>query len=142
MTVEVKISTTRTTDEIRELLKLEGRCFKDRAWDRRQMYRAFNKSKAVWLARCDGTIIGYLALWVHHGKYHIGAVAVDKEFRGQGLASRMMRLAESYVRRRRRKHIELYVLAENPAQILYFHRGYRATGFRFNKEAIVMTKEL
>lgn len=140
MSVEVKISTARTPDEIRELLRLEKRCFEDRAWNYRQMYRAFHKSKAVWPARFDSRIIGYLALWIHRGRYYIGSVAVDRKFRGQGVASRMMSLAEKYVRRRRRKKIELRVLADNPAQFLYYHRGYRATGFIY--PSIVMTKEL
>jgi ribosomal protein S18 acetylase RimI-like enzyme len=61
---------------------------------------------------------------------HICSVDVTPAFRGQGIASAMMEEVEKFYREKGFVEAWLEVQVDNPAQILYFKRGYRVCKFK------------
>lgn len=116
-------------------------------WNRETMGAVLETSD-VWVARDrDGDPIGYLAGWVSRGTPEIGALSVLSDYRGRGIGRVLMNRAEKFYRVKGFMQAQLRVQTQNPAQVMYFMRGYRATGFikrTFDKDrdVLVMRKDL
>lgn len=145
------IRNTFEDDDLPVLYEIEKECFeKEFRWAEPVFKRALlnaRKQNFVWVARISGRIAGFLLAGVENGKASIETANVARVHRRKGVASKLIAACEKDLKRRGFKIIKLEVWTENPAQILYFQLGYRASGFKRNyyrlrAHAISMSKKL
>ncbi|MDR1856976.1 MAG: ribosomal protein S18-alanine N-acetyltransferase [Desulfovibrio sp.] len=128
---------------------LEGRCF-SLPWTSQQYRSALQRpSFAAFGAFIDGTLAGYVSLFVSADEAEIVNVGVLPQFRGQGLARRLMSLTLDALRRTGRNRAVLDVREGNgPALGLYASLGFSEAGRRrgyyvdTGEDAIVMELRL
>lgn len=101
----------------------------------------------LWLIRDNGKIIGFLIAEDRKGRGYISTVDILPKYRGRGLATRLMVLAERAYRRRGYRWMRLHVESNNPAQTLYFKLGYRVVAhlqdyYRRGSHGLTMEKRL
>ena len=82
----------------------------------------------------DGVIHGDIGLWVdqNHASLHraMFGMCMDKDYRGQGWGSKLMKTAIEYAKGLKLEYIDLYVLEGNePAIALYKKFGFTETGY-------------
>ncbi|HEY5717817.1 MAG TPA: GNAT family N-acetyltransferase/peptidase C39 family protein, partial [Motiliproteus sp.] len=114
--------------DLEALLALENRCFVTDKLSRRSL-RHFLRGlhSCCFVAEHQGLITGYILLLFRRGSSlaRIYSLAVDPDFRGQGIASRLMRAAECSAAEQHCMFIRLEVREENHAAIaLYLADGY------------------
>ncbi len=147
----IAIRNTFSPEELPTLYSIECECFtKEFRWAeslfKRELSAALSKNN-VWVIEVDGIIAGFLLAGDDHGRGHIETVNIRKAYRRQGLACRLISAAEREFKKRGYSEMKLEVHVDNPAQILYFNLGYRATQirrhyYRLNSHAIRMSKKL
>lgn len=118
-------------DELPALYEVEKECFsKEFRWAepifRKELSLALPKNN-VWVCEVDGKIAGFLLAAEERGRGHIETVNIGKKYRRQGLATKLIAACEKEFKRRGYKEMKLEVHTDNPAQVLYFHLGYRIT---------------
>lgn len=82
----------------------------------------------------DGEVVGTMRLIVRDNVVRIGRVAVDRAWRGLGIASRLLERAEEYGQRQRADALRL--AAQTHAQRLYVKAGFRPVGEPFEEAGI------
>ena len=88
---------------------------------------AMKKGK-TWVLELGGEIIGFIVGKIKHGMPYIHNVAVKREYRNVGAASKLVSKFEEYynsIRKSKHKRFWLQVNSNNPAQKLYFDLGFR-----------------
>ncbi|WP_295621894.1 ribosomal protein S18-alanine N-acetyltransferase [uncultured Methanobrevibacter sp.] len=79
----------------------------------------------------DGDIVGYIIFWVkEEGLGHIITLAVDKKFRGQHIATRLLMMAVNIFRRCDIHRITLEVKSHNEIAVEF----YRKFGFEIDRK--------
>jgi len=80
-----------TLDDLDAVLRLEKLCFLS-PWPRGDIARDFRRpgSHYVMAQVVDGTVVGYGVVWFVFDRGHVASVAVDPEFRRQGVGTRLM----------------------------------------------------
>lgn len=111
------------------LVALENRCFDSDRLSRRSFHHLLTKGHAALsLAEQGGRLLGY-ALVLFHGQTALArlySLAVAPEARGQGLARRLLTVAEADALAEGAAVLRLEVRADNAAAIaLYRNAGYR-----------------
>lgn len=119
----MKITSGYVASEFDALYAIECECFDQERFSPRRMKR-YLKTNEVLVARVGGVPVGTLLLKVNKGFSYVSNVSVLKEYRGQGIATALMKQAEKLGRGDIRL-IRLHVRFDNPAQKLYFDLGYR-----------------
>jgi len=99
----------------------------------------------AYVAESDGAVVGVLVIVETGGGFLLDNVAVAPEFQGRGLGRRLVEFAESSVRARGGRAIELYTherMTENIA--MYARLGYEETDRRTERgyERVYMRKIL
>jgi len=128
---------------------LEEECFTS-PWDIDSYYRELRNSNAFYVvARRREGIIGFGGMWTVSDEAHIVTLAVQQDFRRQGLGRRLLDSLIKEARRRRVERVTLEVRVSNEAaQRLYASFGFRAVAFRREyypdngEDAAVMALEL
>jgi len=137
--------------ELPVLYQIEIECFdKEFRWVNSVFKRAVlaaRKEGFIWVAYIGDRVAGYLLAGQESGKCHIETVNISKIHRRKGIASKLIAVCEREMKKRGYKEVRLEVHVDNPAQLLYFHLGYRVNGFKRNyykmkEHAISMTKKL
>lgn len=82
----------------------------------------------------DGTVVGTMRLLVRDHVVKVGRVAIDREWRGRGIASRLLDRAMEYAQRQRADALKL--AAQTAAQRLYLKAGFRPVGEPFDEAGI------
>lgn len=139
--------------EIPALFEIEKECFTPAfRWSKSQLAAELPRCN-VWVAILEipgpelkTEIVGFLFAKIERGPY-ILTVEVPEQWRGQGIARRLVEACELSFHRRGYKQIRLEVFTDNPAQLMYFKLGYRVNGFRRDfyeegKHALHMVKKL
>ena len=97
----------------------------------------------TFIAYDRGAMIGYVNMVFPRyrrlqGNAYIAIIALKKKYRGQGIGSQLMDVAEAYAKERGVRRVELEVFGENThAREMYERRGYTTEGVK--KEAVVTT---
>lgn len=141
-------------DDFSALYAVEERCFEP--WVRygaaymRDLLK--REQAAAWIAEEDGTLAGFAIVEWSRSSVGMGAylqtIEVAPEFRGRGIGSRLLRLAEESSAEATAKTMLLHVDAENDAAIgLYEKIGYKRRGrsenyYQRGKAALLYVKEL
>ena len=140
--------TPMTEELVPGIAALERKCF-SRPWSEAALRAELDNEHARYLAAVDGSgrVVGYAGLHCILDEGYIDNVAVDPEFRRQGIAGAILeeflRLGESGL-----AFLTLEVRASNaPAVALYEKYGFILAGRRKNyydaprEDALIMTKE-
>ncbi len=94
------------------------------------------KRAAVFLYFADNMPVGYISVILakfskFRGNAYIAVVSVKKDYRGQGIGTKLLAQAEALARERRIRRLELEVFAKNSQAInLYKRLGYEVEGRR------------
>lgn len=137
-------------EDLFEVMEIEKEAFSD-PWTLEMFYsELFNSFSYLWGVReISGKLIGYLCFWRVVDETHILNLAVHKNYRRKGIASKMMRAAIDYWRRDGVKTVLLEVRRSNKAaQELYKKFGFNVIVSRTRyyknpvEDALVMAIEL
>ena len=137
-------------DNVNEVWELEKRCFDD-PWELKAFTSELENKISVYFAARDeesGRIVGYAGVWLMYDCADITNIAVDPDFRREGLGGKMLELLTDVSRERGMESITLEVRASNaPAIALYEKYGFKECGLRKryyknNEDALLMTKFL
>ena len=85
------------------------------------------EAEGIFVAETDNTIVGYITTWsdLEAGVGNIPNLAVDAEFRGQGLGRKLIDYALRHFRSRGLSHARIETLAQNDVgQNLYPSMGF------------------
>lgn len=106
---------------------------------------ALKTTRAYWVARVEGQVVGYCGLMLSLEDAHITTVAVDPDWQRRRIASRLLLGAAREAVARGCTALTLEVRMSNQAaQRLYHHFGFRPAGVRrnyyaeVNEDALVM----
>lgn len=112
-----------------ELYEIETECFPAGQRFSKSCMKRYIKTNVLLTAWDDNLkIVGMLLLKVNKTFAYVSSVATLPEYRGYGIANSLLAMAESIDRGDVTK-IRLHVRPDNPAQLLYFKRGYRVMGY-------------
>jgi len=83
------------------------------------------------VAVLNGTIVGYIGFWIVADEVQIQNVIVDKEYRGRGIASRLLNSMVEIARSKGMLNATLEVRSANKSAIsLYVKNGFVVKGVR------------
>ena len=106
---------------------------------------ALRSTRAYWVARVDGAVVGYCGLMVTGEDGHVTTLAVDPAMHRRGIGTRLLLVLAGEAIRRGVTGLTLEVRMSNkPAQELYRKFGFRPAGVRrnyyveTNEDALVM----
>ncbi len=117
-------------DGIIELMNKEGWYY----YDYHELKRYLNLNQDCFTLHKDGRIIGSIFTTNYGNQAWIGNIIVAKEVRGMGLAAKLIRRANNYLRED--KHILTFRLGAVPLAIgLYKKVGFHAEAFTTSQEA-------
>lgn len=141
-----------TARDLDEVLEIERASF-PRPWTR-EMFEgelknpvSFSYTLKVRLEDGVERIGGYIVLWIVHGEAHILNIAVNPEYRGRGVASRLLGLMLALMKKNLVYEVFLEVRVSNEAaRALYAKYGFKEAYIRKNyygdEDAIVMVLDL
>jgi ribosomal-protein-alanine N-acetyltransferase len=106
---------------------------------------ALGSSRAYYVARFDGEVVGYAGLMIAVGEGHVTTIGVSPAWQRQGVGRRLLLALARTARERGAEHLTLEVRATNHgAQAMYHQFGFVPAGIRKNyyaevhEDAIVM----
>ena len=107
-----------------------------------------NPASRCWVAEREGNIVGMIVVWLIVDEAHVATIAIDPEYRRQGIGKRLLAHALRHMIRDGARSSFLEVRESNrAAQEMYRKFGYEVTGrrrryYRDNDEdAILMSLE-
>ena len=136
-------------DHLDEIAELEQVCFST-PWSRNMLAEELDNACSAFLVALDdgGHVAGYAGLQVILDEGYITNVAVQPEYRCQGVAGQLLAVFLNFAKGNHLAFLTLEVRASNYGAIaLYGGLGFRSVGRRKNyyehpkEDAIIMTKE-
>lgn len=136
-------------DHLDEIAELEQVCFST-PWSRNMLAEELDNACSAFLVALDdgGHVAGYAGLQVILDEGYITNVAVQPEYRRQGVAGQLLAVFLNFAKGNHLAFLTLEVRASNYGAIaLYGGLGFRSVGRRKNyyehprEDAIIMTKE-
>ncbi len=120
-----------TADDARFVAELELKIFA-MPWSREDFFREMRNELAEYIVgELDGRIVAYAGAWVSFDQAEVMHVAVDSEFRGQGIGTILFGELIKAVKSRGATSITLEVRPSNTAAIkLYESFGLKSVGRR------------
>lgn len=114
-----------------EVMRIERAVFQP-GWSEQAFLQDLRNPAALYLVvRWHGQIVGYAGMWMVVDEAHITNVAILPEYRGLGLAQRLILRLLSLARERGMSRATLEVRVSNlPAQKLYEKFGFRPVSTR------------
>jgi ribosomal-protein-alanine N-acetyltransferase len=122
-------------------------------WSIESFKEELNNMLATYLvAKIDDTVVGYIGMWFVLDECHITNIAVHKDYRNLGIASKLVKELLNECKKHESTYITLEVRAGNiPAIKLYEKFGFKKEALRKNyyrnldnsrEDAIIMSKEI
>ncbi|HEX2023326.1 MAG TPA: ribosomal protein S18-alanine N-acetyltransferase [Acidimicrobiales bacterium] len=131
---------------LRSVLRIESQVY-PRPWSLSLFMSelALRTSRAYWVARIDGAVVGYCGLMVSADDGHVTTLAVDPAWQRRKVGSRLLLTLAREAIARGVSSLTLEVrIGNRGAQELYRHFGFRPAGIRksyyveTNEDALVM----
>lgn len=131
---------------LRSILRIEAQVY-PRPWSLSLFMSelALRASRAYFVARADGVVVGYAGLMFVGEDAHVTTIAVDPAYQGHRIATRLMSLLFREANRRSCQNLTLEVRVSNTrAQEVYKRFGFKEAGLRknyyaeTNEDALVM----
>lgn len=141
----IKIRYAEFTD-IEQILHIEQETIK--SWTYSQFLDELNKPYSLILVYEDNKqITGYLSAWIVSGEIEIISFAVQRELKGKGVSTQLLRKLEKISNENHISSIFLEVRSRNIQAIKFYSKnGFNSTGTRKNyyidDDAILMEKRL
>ncbi len=136
-----------TEEDLDRVLLIEKSSF-DHSWSRHSFEAEIGRNQlAVYrVARLGGEVVGYGGIWVILDEAHLTTLAVDRLFRGRGIATLLLKELMGIARRAGAGRMTLEVRPSNlVARHLYEKFGFVAKGIRkkyyIDEDALLMTRE-
>jgi len=136
--------------DIDRIMEIEEKSFNP-PWSREAFLLELTKNllaKYI-VAEIDGRVVGYGGLWLIIDEGHVTNIAVDEEYRGKGIGSKILEGLIQLCRDRNMTAMTLEVRKSNVvAQSLYKKYGFKEYGIRKgyyqdnNEDAIIMWKDM
>lgn len=143
--VEVRIRTVREGD-LDRVIEIERESF-DQPWSDASFHRMYRRSPEDFMvAEANGKVIGYAVMGEE--ATHLMDLAVDKEYRGQGIGEALVKAGLNRARAKDAPHVKLEVRMSNkPAKNLYHKLGFRERGILPNyyldgEAALLLVKDM
>lgn len=117
--------------DLPDVVRIEQRCY-PAPWNAHAYETELNNANACYfVARFGSVVVGYAGMWVIMDEAHITTVAVDPEFRGRKIGSRLLLglLEEAWLRGATRATLEVREHNEQ-AKRLYARYGFKQAGIR------------
>lgn len=138
-----------TAEDIDGVCAIEQRAFSD-PWSRQSFAEEMENGLAVYIvAESEGRIVGYIGAWRVLDEGHITNLAVDTDWRRQGLGRWLLAAMETLLKNEGIRRITLEVRVSNEAALrLYRQQGYREQGVRRRyyqdngEDAYIMWKQM
>lgn len=138
---------TMTAQDLPQVEQIEKKCF-SMPWSEKSFLDACNTPENIYLVcEIEGKIAGYCGMWTVLGEGNITNMAVDENYRQQGIGKALMQEMEL---RADKKDITIFFLevreSNLPAQKLYASMGYSPIGKRKRfyerpvEDAVIMSK--
>ena len=134
---------------LRSVLRIESQVY-PRPWSLSLFMSelALRSSRAYFVARVGGLVVGYCGLMLTGDDAHVTTIAVDPAWHRHKIGTRMLLNLAREARRRNARHLTLEVRVTNePAQAMYRRFGFHPAGIRknyyveTNEDALVMWAE-
>ena len=134
---------------LRSVLRIEAQVY-PRPWSLSLFMSelALRTSRAYYVARVGGSVVGYCGLMLIGEDAHVTTIAVDPAWHRHKIATRLLLNLAEEARKRGASNLTLEVRVSNhPAQALYQRFGFRPAGIRknyyveSNEDALVMWAE-
>jgi ribosomal-protein-alanine N-acetyltransferase len=131
---------------LRAVLRIESQVY-PRPWSLPLFMSELNlrTTRAYYVARIDGSVVGYAGLMLTGDDAHVTTIAVDPVWHRHKIGSRLLLNLAREARARHARHLTLEVRMSNTsAQALYRRFGFRPAGVRknyyleTNEDAMVM----
>jgi ribosomal-protein-alanine N-acetyltransferase len=131
---------------LRAVLRIESQVY-PRPWSLPLFMSELNlrTSRAYYVARVDGNVVGYAGLMLTGDDGHVTTIAVDPAWHRHQIGTRLLLNLAREARHRSARHLTLEVRMSNTgAQALYRKFGFRPAGIRknyyleTNEDAMVM----
>ena len=131
---------------LRSVLRIEAQVY-PRPWSLSLFMSelALRGSRAYYVARVGGTVVGYSGLMLTGEDAHVTTIAVDPAWHRHKIGTRMLLNLARQAQKRDARHLTLEVRMSNePAQAMYRRFGFRPAGIRknyyveTNEDALVM----
>ena len=131
---------------LRAVLRIESQVY-PRPWSLPLFMSELNlrTSRAYYVARVDGSVVGYAGLMLTGDDGHVTTIAVDPAWHRHKIGTRLLLNLAREARHRSARHLTLEVRMSNTgAQALYRKFGFRPAGIRknyyleTNEDAMVM----
>ena len=136
------------TDDLKQVLHIENQCF-EHPWSKTYFTMSVKRPRSfehLYVARREGSIVGYIVFNILHEEAHILNIAVPPANRRQGIGKYLLASALEMILADDTRDVFLEVAVSNlPAQYLYRQFGFRICGIRKNyygryKDAYVFRK--
>jgi [ribosomal protein S18]-alanine N-acetyltransferase len=134
---------------LRAVLRIEAQVY-PRPWSLSLFMSelALRSSRAYYVARVEGLVIGYAGLMLTGEDAHVTTIAVDPAWQRHKIGTRLLLTLAHDARRRGARNLTLEVRVSNhPAQAMYRRFGFKPAGIRknyyveSNEDALVMWAE-
>src|SRR5919106_7041809 len=90
-----------------------------------------NPASRCWVAELDSKVVGMIVVWLIVDEAHVATLAIDPEYRRQGVGKRLLAHALRYIMQDGARRSFLEVRESNiAAQEMYLKFGYEVTGRR------------
>lgn len=138
-----------TVDDVSAVVDLDKKSF-SLPWPERSFRFELtdNPASRCWVAEREGNVVGMIVVWLIVDEAHVATIAIDPEYRRQGIGKRLLAHALRHMIRDGARSSFLEVRESNrAAQEMYRKFGYEVTGrrrryYRDNDEdAILMSLE-
>ena len=118
-------------EDIEEVAALEAKCFQD-AWTKEQLISAFSRADFYGLAlEIENRLIGYVCATKLFEEAELLLIAVEKDYRGQGLGGALMDAFLKDMKSSGAERVFLEVRLSNvAAKTLYERRGFATVRVR------------
>jgi ribosomal-protein-alanine N-acetyltransferase len=136
--------------DLERIIEIEEKSFNP-PWSREAFLLELTKNllaKYI-VAEVDGQVVGYGGIWLIIDEGHVTNIAVDEEYRGKGIGSKILEGLIQICRDRNMTAMTLEVRKSNVvAQSLYRKYGFKEYGIRKgyyqdnNEDAIIMWKDI
>lgn len=138
---------TMTAQDLPQVEQIEKKCF-SMPWSEKSFLDACNTPENIYLVcEIEGKIAGYCGMWTVLGEGNITNMAVDENYRQQGIGKALMQEMELCADKKDITIFFLEVRESNlPAQKLYASMGYSPIGKRKRfyerpvEDAVIMSK--
>ncbi len=139
-----------TFNDIFKAVSIEKQCFSSEAWSKEAFKDALNNKLNYFIcAKIENEVIGFAGMCFVLDEGYVYNIAVDKEFRGSGVATQMLKHLLTYAKSLNLKFVSLEVRNSNAAaRSLYKKCGFKECGLRKGfydspkEDALIMTNFL